>query len=134
MLTKEDRRAALGAEDAFMLLKSAEGWEVHRNGWPDFLCVVDGQSIAVEVKSGRGGLSKKQSEMMSILASSGISCYVWHPDCGLTLYQEGRKPKNPMPRVYRAPQDKYPKAFSESAVEEHRRVTSRGLTGPRDPS
>ncbi|KKL75501.1 hypothetical protein LCGC14_2054250 [marine sediment metagenome] len=47
-LTKEGRRAAIEAEDAFAM----EGWELHRNGWPDFLCVVDGRTVAVEVKSG----------------------------------------------------------------------------------
>jgi len=86
-LTKEARRAALLAEDAFV--EAAEGWEIHRNGWPDFLCVAGKRAIAVEVKSGNAGLTREQSEVMNVLASSGISCYVWHPSRGLTLYQAG---------------------------------------------
>ena len=126
-LTKEGRRAALEAEDAFAHL--AEGWEVHRNGWPDFLCVVDGQPIAVEVKSGNGRLTKEQCEVMNVLASSSISCYVWHPDRGLTLYQRGRRPKalkEYSTRVVKM--ERYSEAFSQGVMDEHERVSGRVLT------
>ena len=126
-LTREGRRAATAAEDAFVHL--AEGWEVHRNGWPDFLCVVEGQPVAVEVKSGNGRLTKEQCEVMNVLASSGISCYVWHPDQGLTLYQQGRRPKVVKTELTRVVEmEPYPRAFSERVMAEHRRVTGKGLT------
>jgi hypothetical protein len=129
-LAQERRRTAVEAEDAFAQL--AERWEVHRNGWPDFLCIVEGQPITVEVKSGNGRLTKEQCEVMNVLASSGISCYVWHPDQGLTLYQQARRPKITKVETTRVVKmEPYSEVFSDRVMEEHRRVTGRGLTSPR---
>ena len=130
--SRNGRRAAVEAEEDVHLGLVLDGWEVHRNGWPDFLCVLDGQVMVIEVKSGMGKLSKEQCKVMNVLAFSGISCYVWHPSRGLSLYQEGKRPT--LPRMYGAPRDKYPKAFSERVWAEHRRVTDKGLTGPRPRS
>ena len=100
-------------------------WEVHRKGWPDFLCVDGARTIAVEVKAGNDKLTKEQSEMLVILASLGIDCYVWHPVQGFDLYREGKRPERP--RVPVAPQDKYTRVFSDRVMAEHARFR-RGLT------
>lgn len=128
-LSKEGRRVAVEAEDAFV--QAAEGWELHRNGWPDFLCVVDGRTVAVEVKSGKAALTKKQCEVMNVLASADIDCYVWYPSGGLTLYQQGRKPKAPKVYLTRTVSvERYPEGFSDRVMAEHQRVTGRRLTTP----
>ena len=75
------------------------------------------------MKSGGGALTKEQCAVMNVLASSGISCHVWHPTQGLTLYQKGRRPK---PKVYPTrvvPMERYPEDFSDRVMAEHRRVT-----------
>ena len=128
---KERRRIAVEAEEDVRLGLALEGWEVYRNGWPDFLCVGDDQTIAVEVKSGNARLTKGQGEAMNVLASVGISCYVWHPDQGLTLYQQGKRPKPPKVNVTRVVKmEPYSEAFSKRVMEEHKRVTGRELTAP----
>ena len=38
-------------EQAFADKMKASGWEVFRNGFPDFLCRKDGKAILVEVKA-----------------------------------------------------------------------------------
>jgi hypothetical protein len=41
----------------------AEGWTVHRNGWPDFLAEKDGQFRIIEVKKYPDRLSTAQKAM-----------------------------------------------------------------------
>src|SRR3990167_7978456 len=76
-----NRRAGLAAQEAFKAW--ADGWETHHKGWPDFLCVHDGQVVAVEVKTGNAGMSAEQREVAAILATVGVNVYAWSPDSGL---------------------------------------------------
>lgn len=115
------------SEEAFV--ERMEQWEVYRNGWPDFLCVDGGQTIAVEVKSGNGKLTKEQGEMMSVLAASGIDCYVWHPTQGFSLHQQGKLPDRP--KVPVTPRDKYTRVFSDRVMAEHRRILLSRVLTPR---
>lgn len=128
-LTEEARRVALEAEDDVRIGAILEGWEVHRVGWPDFLLVADGRTIAVEVKSGNGRLTKEQHEVMGVLALSGIDCYVYHPTKGLVVYRKGTKPKASKAYATRiVPMERYSEAFSQGVMAEHERVTGRVLT------
>ena len=83
-----NRRAGLAAQEAFKAW--ADGWETHHKGWPDFLCVHDGQVVAVEVKTGNAGMSAEQREVAAILATVGIKVYVWSPDSGLVEVRQRR--------------------------------------------
>src|SRR5258708_18506806 len=58
------------------------GWEVLRNGWPDFMCRRithrTSQFLAVEVKSGNDCLSKEQVRMQAVLREAGIRTCTVH--------------------------------------------------------
>jgi len=59
----------------------ADGWNVLRNGWPDFLCwreAPDGQlkALCVEVKQGSDKVSEAQITNHSILTGVGLPVYV----------------------------------------------------------
>lgn len=72
------------AEQSFRQLAEAEGWDVTKRGWPDFLCRRNGELMAVEVKDGNDGLSPQQYETISDLRRAGIPTFVWAPDTGYT--------------------------------------------------
>ena len=91
------------SEQKFIDKMVTEGWEVHKNGFPDFLCVKDGKTILVEIKgSQREKLHQHQYEMLELL----ISCnkpegFVWVPGIPEIIpfreYQNGQKD---MPNKY----------------------------------
>lgn len=45
----------------------ADGWTLHRNGWPDFLAEKDGVFRLIEVKQNTGRLSPAQKAMCKAL-------------------------------------------------------------------
>lgn len=91
-LSTEVREEAKAAEDSFREWAEARGWEVHRNGWPDFLCVDrQGRVVLVEAKSGNASLKKAQREVMAILAAAGLRCYTWSLQTGLVPFSERRR-------------------------------------------
>lgn len=50
----------------------SDGWEVYRNGWPDFLAVKDGQVRFVEVKPSLiSRLSQRQAKVAKHLRALG---------------------------------------------------------------
>ena len=70
-------RRAQQAEERFRQWGEERGWELHKKGWPDFLCVDErGQVICVEVKSGIASLSLAQREVFAILEAAGIKCFL----------------------------------------------------------
>ena len=88
MLNEETRQQGKDAELAFTQEAQGIGWTVLRQGWPDYLCSTpDGHLLAVEVKSGNAPISKHQRQVLSMLSTS-IPCYVYHPDSGLTHWNE----------------------------------------------
>ena len=90
-LSPEVRQVARDAERAFLDWAEEEGWEVNRNGWPDFLCVDrKGRVVCIEAKSGNASLTKAQRRVMAILASCGLKCYTWSPGPGLVPFLERR--------------------------------------------
>lgn len=62
----------------------AEGWDVTKRGWPDFICRRNGELMAVEVKGPHDGLSRQQYETIADLRRAGIPTYVWGPSEGFT--------------------------------------------------
>lgn len=71
-------------EREFAAKMLAEGWDVTKRGWPDFLCRRNGELMAVEVKGPRDGLSRQQWETITDLRAAGIPTYVWGPSEGFT--------------------------------------------------
>lgn len=71
-------------EQQFRELAEAEGWDVTKRGWPDFLCRRNGELMAVEVKGPHDGLSAEQYEAISDLRRAGIPTFVWSPGEGYT--------------------------------------------------
>ncbi len=62
----------------------AQGWEVTKRGWADFICFNNGTLMLVEVKpKQKRHLSKKQYRLMAALANLGVECRKWTPDGGL---------------------------------------------------
>lgn len=58
-----------------------EGWKVIHQGWPDFVCIRNEETIFVEVKNYRGQMLKKEQHfILTHLAKLGLSCYKWTPD------------------------------------------------------
>lgn len=62
----------------------AEGWDVTKRGWPDFICRRNGEMMAVEVKGPHDGLTSYQYETIRDLRAAGIPTYVWGPSEGFT--------------------------------------------------
>src|SRR3990167_5057529 len=107
MPDREAMQRGRDAEAAFKLW--AEGWETHHKGWPDFLCVHNGQIIAVEIKTGSAGMSAEQREVAAILTSAGIKVYLWAPESGLVEVRQrrtdisGERVNRRTPRKQKAP-------------------------------
>lgn len=79
----------MNAEDTVKLALQKDGWTVHRNGWPDFLCVkVDYPKgwkrvrfLCVEAKlNALDKPSKAQLIIHKLLRQMGIHVYVMTPD------------------------------------------------------
>lgn len=69
------------AENAFAQTARANGWEVFKTGYPDFICYKGSELMLVEVKPKKGGrLKLSQARLMNKLAEKGIKCYKWSPD------------------------------------------------------
>lgn len=71
------------AEGLLQELLEAEGWEVSKRGWPDFICFKGDQVMIVEVKpKGEHGLKMAQSRVMKVLAAAGLDVRRWSVDTG----------------------------------------------------
>lgn len=66
-------------ERAFVLHAERKGATLLRAGWPDYLMLHQGQTIAVEVKRDGYGISRRQARMFEALEAAGVSVYVWNP-------------------------------------------------------
>ena len=87
-------------ERAFALKMQSEGWEVYKNGFPDFLCTKDGKGILVEVKANDNQkLKTHQLMMMSLLTNRKLKTCVWSPDIGFHSNKTKRKIKTPAKRA-----------------------------------
>lgn len=71
-------------EAEFVAKMLAEGWEVTKRGWPDFICRRNGELMYVEVKGPTDGLSSQQYAAISDLRRAGIPTYIWGPHVGFT--------------------------------------------------
>lgn len=71
-------------EDKVKHYLEQRGYEVIRNGWPDFLCVNQhrgrGFLMCVEVKNYDDKLSAEQKRIHGLLQLAGIPVYVLRPD------------------------------------------------------
>ena len=64
-------------ENRFAQLAHSLGWEVTKQGWPDFVCYgADDQLIAVEVKPFGGWLRPEQKRLMAALSNAGVRCFI----------------------------------------------------------
>ncbi|HEY82226.1 MAG TPA: hypothetical protein G4O01_02935 [Dehalococcoidia bacterium] len=71
------------AEAMLYNLLKAEGWEVTKAGYPDFICRRGDEVMLVEVKPDKNHrLKRRQSEAMKALAKQGVKCLRWSPDEG----------------------------------------------------
>lgn len=60
---------------------TGQGWDMTKQGWPDFACIKDGRLLLVEVKPSRSRrLKGRQQQLMELFASHGIDCFKWSPD------------------------------------------------------
>jgi hypothetical protein len=87
------------SEQAFAERMRAEGWEVTKRGYPDFICYRGNEVMFVEVKPNRFyRLKKCQHKLMNVLSGRGIRCYRWSPD--KDWIRNGDRPtlaSNPLP-------------------------------------
>ena len=65
-------------EEEFKNEFEANGYSVLHRGWPDFLIMKDGVVAGVELKGENDFISPHQQEMLDILSSAGIRCFVCH--------------------------------------------------------
>lgn len=56
----------------------AEGYEVYRRGWPDYIAVKGDRIRFIEVKPPNGNLGVRQKEIAGILATFGITVEVYN--------------------------------------------------------
>ena len=71
------------AEATFYEKARRQGWEVMKQGWPDFICFKEGKIALVEVKPCRNHpLKRSQKRVMVALANCGVPCYRWDPEGG----------------------------------------------------
>jgi hypothetical protein len=88
-LLPELRKTSNLAETAFIEWAHQQGWELASNGWPDFLCSLGPDVVAVEVKDSKmpeRQLSDEQRGVMRLLEHAGVKCYVWAPQTGLRRF------------------------------------------------
>jgi len=55
----------------------ANGWQVHRAGWPDFALTTAGRIVLVEVKGTNDRLRPQQKTLFSALEMAGVVVRVW---------------------------------------------------------
>jgi hypothetical protein len=58
-------------------MAQTKGWRPLRNGWPDFMVLLDGKPLFIEVKSRGDKLSRPQKRMFEALEAAGIMVRVW---------------------------------------------------------
>lgn len=82
------------AEATFRAMMLRDGYEVTKQGWPDFLVLRHGEVIAcVEVKSWSDQqLRPWQKTVMAALKKFGIPCYRWSLDSGFQ-HIDGKRTK-----------------------------------------
>jgi hypothetical protein len=91
---KPKRRRPRGnpAEAAFFEELTADGWEVFKRGWPDFICVRNGKVLLVEVKpTPVEGLRHDQVFILQLLADAGLNVAVWNPKTGYRRVMPAQK-------------------------------------------
>jgi len=76
------KRPTPNSELAFKVAAQRAGWTVFKKGWPDFMCIKDGQIMVVEVKHGSDKLSLEQKAMLRVLSNHGIRCFEWRESTG----------------------------------------------------
>lgn len=76
----ERRRPANEAEGQLFDELTADGWEVFKRGYPDFICVRNGKVMFVEVKpTARCGPKVDQEFVMQVMADAGLNVAMWDP-------------------------------------------------------
>jgi hypothetical protein len=65
------------AELLFAEWAQAQGWQVTKRGWPDFICRRGEDLMCVEVKDGSDCLSAWQQQTAADLAARGIPVFEW---------------------------------------------------------
>lgn len=76
------------AEKEFKKKATDKGWNVIKNGWPDFLIYKDNEIRFIEVKNGKDKLREDQIKMLKTLTKYGLKCYTWHPKTGFKKFRE----------------------------------------------
>lgn len=91
-LAPERRRPANVAEGALFDELTADGWEVFKRGWPDFIAVRNGRVLIVEVKPGKNNRPKHDQEfVMQLLADHGLNVALWNPTTGYRRIMPSQK-------------------------------------------
>ena len=73
-------------ERLFKDLAEANGWEVTKKGYPDFICYRDSDIVLVEVKKPPNlKLSQEQAKFMDGIRKYGIKGKVWNPSDGFVM-------------------------------------------------
>lgn len=92
--TPPPRRAPMGNVPERMLFDefTADGWEVFKRGWPDFIAVRNGQVVIVEVKpQPNSRLRHDQQFVTQLLADHGLNVAVWNPKTGYRRVMPSQK-------------------------------------------
>lgn len=87
------------AEDRLKKIVKKKGYNVYRNGWPDFIIQKNGKVVAIEVKALQTEkLEEEQLAIMGLLSSLGIKCLRWSPDKGFDKFDASytRTPIKPL--------------------------------------
>ena len=78
---------ALNAEAEFKKQAISKGWNVLKNGWPDYLIYKDNEIAFVEVKDKGDQLRPSQIEMLNLLSKFGFKCFTWRPKKGFKRFK-----------------------------------------------
>lgn len=82
---KEKLNVKNKTEKLFRDLAEANGWEVTKRGYPDFICYKDNDFVFVEVKSKDYPLTPEQEKFKSCMIRHGIKFITWRPTEGFIL-------------------------------------------------
>ena len=65
------------------------GWQVTKQGYPDFACFKGNELIFVEVKpKATSRLKRSQRKMMGMLTRNGIECFTWTSSGGFNKFNK----------------------------------------------
>ena len=68
-------------EQRFIDTMIAEGWELYKTGFPDFLCINNENAYLVEVKAhNKDALKENQLKMLTLLEKRAFEIFAWSPD------------------------------------------------------